>query len=628
MRVFGLFHLNMNFSSIRLDQRADVLAKCYWPLLRLIEEAEAPFGVELSGLTAEVIEALDPAWISSFRKLLESGKASLVGSGYVQAIGPLLPAAANRQNLVVGQEVYERIFGRRATIALVNEMSLSSGMIGHYLDAGIEVLVMDRDNVELATAAAVPDWVCDEAGRRLPVIWTDSVLFQKFQRFAHGDLSEGRYLNYLSRWASTGRPLPIYSNDAEVFDFRPGRFATEGTLHPEGEWHRLTRLLVQLRERGAQWCRLEALPFSAPEDAVLPSSARMPVPVKKQAKYNLSRWAVTGRDDLMLNSTCHRLTRCPGKSRAQWRQLLKLWSSDLRTHITAPRWDAAQKELADLCAELDLEPVDQMPATGRPLSLPERCEDGTMLPVNRGAVRALVSLRRGLTLDRLEFASMGTAGVGTLEHGCFDAINLAADYYSAGIVLELPRLGRRVTDLSWVEPTLSEVNDLVVIEAAINTDLGPISKSLTIPNDGEWVEVRYDFPGWERPVGSMRLNAITLLPEAFSGALTVRTHNGGDSLERFEVVEAVNHGRPANTMVSSSAGFGGTEGYFDIGDAETGFAITWDPGLCALMPMLFHDPAGLTRVILSVVEIDGSTKEGGRLPPLVFRIQPREPLNR
>ena len=38
-------------------------------------------------------------------------------------------------------------------------------------------------------------------------------------------------------------------------------------------------------------------------------SAACPVPVKKQRKYNLSRWAVTGRDDLGVNAACERIYR-------------------------------------------------------------------------------------------------------------------------------------------------------------------------------------------------------------------------------------------------------------------------------------------------------------------------------
>ncbi len=38
LQLFALFHLNLAFSSIEEEQRAEVIARCYWPLLRLAEK--------------------------------------------------------------------------------------------------------------------------------------------------------------------------------------------------------------------------------------------------------------------------------------------------------------------------------------------------------------------------------------------------------------------------------------------------------------------------------------------------------------------------------------------------------------------------------------------------------------
>jgi hypothetical protein len=66
-------------------------------------------------------------------------------------------------------------------------------------------------------------------------------------------------------------------------------------------------------------------------------TAACPVPVKKQRKYNLSRWAVTGRDDIGINAACERIFRgmeAGGALDKDWKKLCYLWSSDFRTHIT------------------------------------------------------------------------------------------------------------------------------------------------------------------------------------------------------------------------------------------------------------------------------------------------------
>ena len=145
LRVFAFFHLNLAFSSIEEERRAEVIARCYWPLLRLAEKYPH-IGLEVSGYTLEQIDRLDPAWIAQARSLLAQGKIELIGSGYSQMIGPLVPARVTAENLKIGNEVYQALLGVRPTVALVNEQAYSAGLVEHYLDAGYGALLMDWDN--------------------------------------------------------------------------------------------------------------------------------------------------------------------------------------------------------------------------------------------------------------------------------------------------------------------------------------------------------------------------------------------------------------------------------------------------------------------------------------------------
>ena len=61
LNVLSLFHLNLAFSSIEEEQRPDVIARCYWPLLRLPDAIGAPIAIEATGYTLETIHAIDPA---------------------------------------------------------------------------------------------------------------------------------------------------------------------------------------------------------------------------------------------------------------------------------------------------------------------------------------------------------------------------------------------------------------------------------------------------------------------------------------------------------------------------------------------------------------------------------------
>lgn len=100
MRLFTVFHLNISFSSVEESQRPDIVKRCYWPLLKLIETSALRAGIEAPAYTLEVVDAIDPQWTASLRALIVSGKVEFIGSGYSQLIGPLVPAAVNEANQI------------------------------------------------------------------------------------------------------------------------------------------------------------------------------------------------------------------------------------------------------------------------------------------------------------------------------------------------------------------------------------------------------------------------------------------------------------------------------------------------------------------------------------------------
>src|ERR1043165_9192724 len=146
LSVFAVFHLNLAFSSIEEERRPEVIARCYWPLLRLADRYPH-LGIEITGYTLEEIARLDPAWIEEARKRVGAGRIELIGSGYRQMIGPLVPSRMVAENLRIGNQVYRDLLNARPAIALVNEQAYSAGLVGHYLDAGFQALLMDWDHL-------------------------------------------------------------------------------------------------------------------------------------------------------------------------------------------------------------------------------------------------------------------------------------------------------------------------------------------------------------------------------------------------------------------------------------------------------------------------------------------------
>lgn len=632
--LWTVFHLNLLYSSIEEDQHDDVLERCYWPLLRLAREYELPLGIEAPGLTLERIAELDPSWIAELRRLVDEGCCELVGSGYGQVIGPLVPAAVTRANLRLGHNVYERLVGVRPKIALVNEQAYSSGLVPLYREAGYHAIVMEWDNPSSAHVDWNSEWgylpqlACGPGGETIPVIWNRSIAFQKFQRYAHGEMQLAEILKYLGGHSSnSSRTFALYGNDVEVFDFRPGRYDSEARHAGVSEWRRLGELFEALQGDD----RFRLVPPSrslGPIDSAAAGhrlwleSSRDPVPVKKQGKYNLTRWAVTGRDDLGINTACHEIYESL-HSRGEvtdddWRELCFLWSSDFRTHITDARWTAFRKRL-DAFRERVRPAARTRRDTESPVEDPDVVENrGRFLTITSKSARVKLNCRRGLAVESLSFAPFVDERVcGTLSHGYYDDIAYGADFYTGHLVLEAPGQAK-VTDLSEVEPSVVQVGGprpRIEARADVPTALGPVRKTVRLYLEERRLEIEYELRWKEMPPGSLRLGFVTLDPAAFrKDSLFFRTHNGGTEMETFPWDgSGYDHGQAVSFLVSARQGVGMTEGLFEMGDAERSLRVEVDLSLAAVVGLVTCRPVGASyffRLALSAGEMDETCRPG------------------
>jgi hypothetical protein len=349
-------------------------------------------------------------------------------------------------------------------------------------------------------------------------------------------------------------------------------------------------------------------------------SAAQPVPVKKQGKYNLTRWAVTPRDDLHVNTACWRLYEClrsdPAATDEQWRELCYLWSSDFRTHITEKRWAAYLARLDSFASALGatLRPQPAPPAVaGASTSGSKVTRGGRFLEVANEHTRVRLNTRRGLAIDALSFPSLGDdALAGTIEHGYYDDIALGADYYTGHMTLEPPGVAK-VTDLEKVEPEVIEAPCGVEVLAMVRTPIGSFRKRVWVSASEPAVRITYEFDWDELPLGSFRLGHVTVLPTAFErSTLYYATHNGGRLLERFPLEGArVDQGRPVSSLVSASGGLGVTGGVVEIGDASRGLRIEVDKSAAALIGLMtYRDVRGsyFCRLSFSAFELDETAR--------------------
>jgi len=661
LQLYTVFHLNLAYSSIEEEQRAQVVSGCYWPLLRLAKERNLPFGIEASGYTLETASAIDPAWLDELRSLTNKGPCEFIGSGYAQIIGPLVPADVNAANLRLGHRVYERLLGFRPEIALVNEQAYSAGLVQHYLDAGYRAIIMEWDNPARFHLEWRPEWrylpqlACGQHGEEIPVIWNKSIAFQKFQRYCHKEIELDEYLQYLSQHlAGTPRAFPLYGNDAEIFDFRPGRYHTEAVLDEIGEWDRMATLFEALQaDNRFHFIRpshvLKMMPVSGAGNRLSLESPQQPIPVKKQGKYNIARWSVTSCDSVGINTACWRiyeaLKRTANAGDLEWRELCYLWSSDFRTHITEKRWSAYLKRLLEVEGRLNKKshgesgarsdtswingrsPVNPKLAfdeglNGRstlsstPPSLNQSARvdrNGRYLTVENDSTKVKLNCQRGLAVDALWFKNVSDQPLcGTLQQGYYDDINWGADFYTGHLVLEQPAKPK-VTDLNPVQPEVIDEPDATCVIAVVQTPLGLIEKHLRMFKSSERIELSYHLKWDELPVGSLRVGHITLNPEAFPAtSLFYATHNGGSQLETFPLQgQGVDHGSAVSFLVSASHGLGLTAGYIVLGNQERQLRIDVHHTVASLLGMVTYRPVGQSyfcRFTLSAREIDDTLR--------------------
>jgi len=620
-----LFHLNLAYSSLEEDAQARVIDRCYRPILELARSTGFPIAIEASGWTLERIATLAPEWIEQCGELIGTGLVELVGSAYAQCAGPLLPAEVNRWNLRLGVEAYRRLLDVTPRVALVGEQAYSPGLVPLYLEAGYQAIITDWDNAYRSH----PEWAPEirrapqralGGGASIPVIWSESIAFQKFQRFAHGELGLDRYLDYVRGATRSGGALLLYGNDAEIFDHRPARFVAEPALL-EREWERIAQGLQAIRTAGLGEATLphklltdlRGAPGSGSELQL--ESAAHPIPVKKQDKYNISRWACTGRDDIGINTRCWRLFERMQANGCQdveaWRELCALWASDFRTHITAKRWAAMLDRLAQAEVRWDTQPPAAAPAEAGWEPAPEALvRDGHDLLVSGDGLELHLNTRRGLAITEFTDSRIESRPLfGTLEHGYYPSIELGADFYTGHLVHEAP-LRHKVTDLERVDPQITrDPAGRLRLSAEIATELGPIAKSVTLDQVERAVQIDYALHWPELPIGSLRLGHVTLHPEVFDRrTLWFAAHNGGEVLERHSLgEERIEHGSPVSALVSCRQGLGATDGQVLLGDADKAIRVEFDQARSALFGLITYIPLQSTyffRLTLALAESD------------------------
>lgn len=625
-KFYKIYHGNLAFSAVEEEAIPEVIDKCYFPLLTFIKETETPIGIELSGYTLEKIKHYRPQWINDFKALHRQGLVELIGSGYMQIIGPLVPYQVNQQNQLLGLVTYQQILGIKPSIAYVNEQALSQSMIDIYSESGYQCIAMEWNNAY----SLHPNWIKDYAfrpilamgvERNIPLLWTDSIIFQHYQRVIHNELDIDDYLSQITHHIAQGyRSLPIYSSDLEVFNYRPGRFETEAIIL-ENEWENITNLTLNLKKLGEFLLPSTILECQVNNDIKLClTTSSLPILVKKQQKYSLSRWAACGRGAAYINNLCYRLfTQIKDQGNTlQWKLLLQYWGSDYRTHITPKKWATAINYLKafEITKPSDIEkssPLKEFKVTRLAKSI----------IISNGNYQLTFLHSKGLCLDSIIINGLALL-VGTVRHGELDFIHHGADFYTGTTVIDSAEHGR-VTDLNKVEDIIyQEQDNKLTIQAVIPLKgIGHIVKQWHIDLSVNKLTYQAKICLLKHIRGSIRSGTLTLKARPKSESFWYQTHNGGKFPERYSINEntIINHSQTQSLIQSSQGGLGLSEGVLEFGKGkETLISIQVDKQQCAPFVMLqnsIDNDMFLTRVFFSLQELDDTLKKENQSPFLL-----------
>ncbi len=629
MRLFLLFHINLSFSSIEESERKNLLKLSYWPLLKLIEKLRIPIGIEASAHTLEEIKKMDPKFIKKLKFLINKKHCEFIGSGYTQSIAPLIPAKVNDLNLKIGNDLYYKLLNIKPKVALINEQTFSNGILDNYLKNGYDNIIMDWENCFKSNKNIknkyffFPQKILTLSKRKINVIWSSSIFFQKFQRYVHGEIELSEYLKFIESKKQKFKKynLCIYASDIEAINFRTNRFKYESKI-VKNEWIRLEVLLKILSKK---------YNFISPSDVLKSNDKRFaynlinfnnpayPTITKKQSKYNILRWAVTGRDDNKINSTCWNIFNYFEKKNFKkyeyWKELCYLWSSDYRTHITHKRWKKYLLRLNNFIRKINLRTkVLNLKQTNTKSSKNILIlNDKNKISICGKNIKLVLNIKKGCSIEEFyDYRVSKKFLFGFVPHGYYDDIGYGADFYSGHLVIE-PLGEHKITDLVETKYKIEEFNNGIFINCKFKIDKGIIYKKIIFDNKNNKIGIKYKIQLKKNINGSIRINHITLNPKIFTKSLNYKTNNGGSKLEKFLVGnENFDHGQSVSHLITGNQAVGITENIIYLGNNSNNISIQIDRNFDNLIGMLSYKKIykkRFFRLYFSVKEHDDTSKQ-------------------
>lgn len=612
--AYNIFHANLAFSAIPEGKLIEVIDKCYFPLLNLIKKKQIKIALEISAYSLEVIKNLRPLWLDEFKLLHSKGLIELIGSGYIQIIAPLVPYEVNIKNQELGLQIYKKILGIKPTIAFINEQTFSKSLVDLYVDMGYEAIIMEWNNAYTINESFKQEYstkpiIVEGIRNKMPLLWSDTILFQQFQRTIHMQQSFDKYISFIRKYTQNNKAVAIYSSDLEIFNFRPGRFETEELIKAD-EWKNIEIVLDKLEEIFLFELPSKIVEKLLDKDLIISlTNEENPIIVKKQVKYSLSRWAACGRGANFVNTLCFNYLQKISESTniKEWKTLLKYWGSDYRTHITKDKWEKAITDLKFLTRK------EKEKKVLKKLDKKHFLEKEDKILFIKENIKILFNKKKGLTLDSL-YKDEKKLPFGTIEHGELDYIKHGADFYTGTTVIESVQT-KKISDLIEIEnySCYEMEGSIYKIEAKLHMkDNFTQVKSwiINLKEKSLSFDLKLNIPKFIN--GTIRVGTFTLNKDFALNSGYIKFKNGSNDYEIINLkTNELNQHLPKSLIQSSNSGIGCTNGEMIFYNKDFSFKIKLNRNISYPFIMLQNnkDKYGyLTRIHFSLQELDDTLK--------------------
>ena len=602
-KLYSLYHINTNFSSINPSQFKNLINNSYNKLLDLIENNDYNISVEASAKSLIDLNKADHKIISRLKYLISKKKCSFVASGYVQLIMPIVPYELNKKNLEIGENIYKKLLGINPKIFYINEQTFSKSLIK--LLKKYNKIILEYNNSNLKAKNKIHDayeinTINDDYDNKIDVIWNDHIFFQKFQRLIYGEISQDDYLNFIKKFKfSENSYLPLYGSDVECFGFSPNRYKSEPSLI-NSHWKNIEAIYKKLENLDFKHFNLYDLKKKKKSKSYKITTIHNPIIVKKQAKYNVTRWCLTGRNDLKINTFCWRmygnLKEKKIKKIKKWELLCELWSSDLRTHVTKWKWNNAIKIFKK-------NNQIRLKLNNHTQKNKQKIINKNDLEIKNKNLILKINTKKGFSIKSLNKKNMI---LGHIEQGLFNSNRFDVDFFSGHSILEYEK--EKITDIGTQYKKYYLNKKFNKISYIVKKGMGKFLnyKKISILSNKE-IELENSFKNI--PDSSLRTFYLTFDPKLFNkNNLYIKTHNGGNELEKFYIKNKnFDYGERVSNIVSSNTTLGSTKNILILGDKKKEIIIKIDRNYSAIMPMISYqsiDKSYLLRIFFSCCETD------------------------